>query len=159
MSKRYWYIYLIVLTSTSCDNFVFKKDNRKDIIQKKWSEVDKNEVDQPPLFKTCQYKTEKELERCFQNTITKHIQDHLIDHTFKVQEAINDTVWVPLLITKDGEIILEEFLLPDIIQNQVPDFKTVLEASISSLPEAEPAHTRGTPTSARYKLPLVIDID
>ncbi|MDY8134813.1 hypothetical protein [Aquimarina sp. 2201CG5-10] len=159
MKKRYWYTYLIIFTLCSCDHFVLKKENREDIVEKRWNELDKNDVDQPPLFKACQYKVPEELEQCFQNTITKHIHSYLMDHPIKVTESINDTIWVSLLITKEGIVKLEDFNSPDILGSQAPDFKNIIAESINTLPEIKPAHTRSTPTSARYKLPLVIQID
>lgn len=160
MGKNYWYTFIcLVITLYSCDKLVLKKDNRDTIVKEKWNELDKNEVEEPPLFEACLYKIREEQENCFHRTITQHIQEDLIDNTFTVVEAINDTVWIPLLITKDAEIIIEDYALPELIESQLPDFREILEESINNLPKIEPAHTRGTPTSARYKLPLVIKID
>lgn len=160
MDRKYWYILIILVFGLySCDNLIVKKGNREDIIEKKWSELDKNEVEEPPLFEACKYKVREELEKCFHQIITKHIQEDLMEHTFTVTKSINDTIWIPLLITKDGEILLEEYSLPKMIISQLPDFKDILEESIANLPSVEPAHTRSTPTSARYKLPLVIKIE
>ncbi|MFD2563125.1 hypothetical protein [Aquimarina rubra] len=159
MIKRSYYIFVLVFTLFSCDNLIVKKENQEEVLQEKWKEIDKNQVDEPPLFEACKQASEEEQKRCFQETINKHIGDYLSDHTITVQEAINDTVWVPLLITKEGDIILEDFLVPDIITSQIPDFKDILEESIEQLPDIEPAHTRSTPVNTRYKLPLVIRIN
>lgn len=160
MDKKYWYhLIFLVIALHSCDNLVLKKDNRDTIVEQKWNELDKNEVEEPPLFEACLYKIREEQENCFHLTITEHIHEDLIDNTLTVTKTINDTVWIPLLITKDAEIIIEDYTLPALIASQLPDFKQILEESINNLPKIEPAHTRGTPTSARYKLPLVIKID
>lgn len=159
MSIRNWHIILLVFTLFSCKNFVLKKENKEDIVKEGMDKLNRNEVEQPPLFSVCEGKAENELESCFQNTITKHIHDYLIKYPITVKKTINDTIWVPLLITKSGKIILEDFTLPDSIITQIPDLKNRLEQSIDSLPEVEPAHTRSTPVTTRYKLPIVIRID
>lgn len=159
MSVRNWYIGLLVFTLFSCKDFVLKKEHKDDIIKEGLEKLNWNEVEQPPLFAVCKRKSEEELEQCFQNTITQHIHNDLIKHTITVKEAVNDTIWVPLLITKEGKIILEDFNLPPNIETQIPDLKDRLENSIHSLPEVKPAHTRSTPVTTLYKLPLVIHID
>ncbi|WP_027393000.1 hypothetical protein [Aquimarina latercula] len=159
MIKRVYYISILVFTLFSCDNLVLKKENQKQVLKEKWNEIDKNQVDEPPLFEACKHVSEEEIERCFHNTINEQIGNYLQDQTITVKEPINDTIWVPLLITKDGDIVLEDFLVPDIITSQIPDFKDILEESIDNLPNVEPAHTRSTPVNTRYKLPLVISIN
>ncbi|WP_298310637.1 hypothetical protein [uncultured Aquimarina sp.] len=159
MIKRVYYISILIFTVCSCDNLIVKKENSEQVLEQMWSEIDKNQVDEPPLFKACRHVSEDELELCFQRTINEQVGDYLANHTITVKQAINDTVWIPLLITKDGEIKLEDFLIPDIIASQVPDFRDILEESIDNLPEIEPAHTRSTPVTTRYKLPLVIRIN
>jgi hypothetical protein len=159
MSIRNWYIGLLVFTLFSCKDFVLKKEHKDDIVEAGLKKINKNEVEQPPLFTVCKHKPIEELEQCFQNTITQHIHNYLRKHTITVKEAINDTIWVPLLITNEGKIILEDFDLPVTIETQIPDLKDSLEKSIASLPEVKPAHTRSTPVTTLYKLPLVIHID
>ncbi|WP_378179049.1 hypothetical protein [Aquimarina sp. SS2-1] len=159
MTKRFYFIYVLIFTFCSCDHLIVKKENQEEVLKEKWNEIDKNQVDEPPLFEACKHASEEEQKNCFQNLINKHISNHLTDHTITVTESINDTIWVPLLITKEGDIVLEDFLVPDIITSQIPDFKDILEESIDQLPEVEPAHTRSTPVNTRYKLPLVIRIN
>ncbi|WP_108804954.1 hypothetical protein [Aquimarina sp. Aq107] len=159
MIKRFYYISVLIFTLFSCDNLVIKKENQEQVLKEKWNEIDKNQVEEPPLFDDCKHLSGEEMERCFHNTINEQIGNYLQDQTIKVKEPINDTIWVPLLITKNGDIILEDFLVPDIITSQIPDFKNIIEESIDNLPDVEPAHTRSTPVNTRYKLPLVIRIN
>ncbi len=143
----------------SCDNFVLKKESKEEIVKEELQKLNRNEVEQHPLFKNCEHKTEAELETCFQNTITTHLHNHLAKHTFELSQSVNDTIWVPLLITKDAEIILEDFTVSNAIKNQIPDLKEIIQQGIKTLPKVEPAHTRSTPVNTLYKLPIVIHID
>ncbi len=138
---------------------MLKKENKEEILKEEWNKLNQNEVEEPPLFEVCKNKTEEEQKKCFYSTISNHIQNHLANHTFIVKEAINDTVWVPLTITKDNEIVIEDFDIPDIITTQIPDFRNILKQGISTLPQIEAAHIRSTPTSAKYRLPIVINMD
>ncbi len=159
MIKRVYYIVIVILISSSCDDLIVKKENQEKLLKEKWNEIDRNQVEQPPLFTTCRLAEEEELESCFQNTITKHINDHLSDQTIVVNKAINDTIWIPIVITKKGEIQIEKYTVPQIIKSQIPHFTDLIKESIHKLPDVKPAHTRSTPVSTRYKLPLVININ
>ena len=159
MNVKNWYIGFLVFTLFSCDNFVLKKENKKDIVKESLEKLNWHEVEQPPLFDLCKENSTKDLESCFQRTITEHIYTYLVENPLSIKETIKDTIWVPLLITKDGKIVLEDFTLPPTITVQIPDLKNIIEKSISSLPEIKPAHTRSTPVTTLYKLPLVIRVE
>ncbi len=159
MGKKHWHIYIVIFTLLSCDNFVLKKENKEEIIKERLDKLNWNEVEQPPLFEVCKKKSEEELEQCFQNTISEHLYQHLLKQEITIKKSVNDTIWIPLLITKNSEIVIEDFELPDIIALEIPNLKDILEEGISTLPKVEAAHTRSTPVTARYKLPLVIHID
>ena len=152
------FIILYVFALYSCDNLIGKKNNPKEVVEEKWSEVDTNQVDKPPLFATCLNESE-ELDNCFQQTVISHIKTHLINNSISVKETFNDTVWVPLLITKNRKIIVEDFVVPEIITSQIPDFLLILEESIKTLPRVEPAIVQSTPVNSRYKLPIVIHMN
>ncbi len=159
MHVKNLYIVLLAFILFSCDHFVLKKENKEEIVREELSKLNRNEVEQPPLFEVCKKMSEEELESCFQNTITLHIHNHLAKETITVTQNVDDTIWVPLLITKNGEIILEDFSLPNTIKKQIPNLIDILKQGVNTLPEVEPAHTRSTPVNARYKLPVVIRIE
>ncbi len=159
MVKKHWHIYIVIFTLLSCDNFVLKKEHKEEIVKERLDKLNLNEVEQPPLFEICKGKSEEQLEQCFQNTIAQHFHNHLSKQEIKIKKPVKDTIWIPLLITKNGEIIIEDFELPDPIASQIPNLKDILEEGINSLPKVAAAHTRSTPVTALYKLPLVIHID
>jgi len=158
MIKRIYYISIFICILCSCDNLIDKKENSEKILEDKWSEIDKNQVDKPPSFDACIDEPE-ESDICFQTIITQHIKTYLAANIISVKESINDTIWVPLLITKDKKIILEDFTVPSIITSQIEDFDSILAESIKSLPAVKPAIVRSTPVTTRYKLPIVIHMN
>lgn len=157
--KRIEYLFILTLILYSCDDLIEKKDKQEDVLKEKWSSIDTTQVEEPPLFEKCKHDSGEGVQNCFHKTIRDHISNYLSDRTITIKESINDTIWVPILITKNDKIVLENFVLPKVIQSQIPDFKDLLEESIQSLPKVEAAHTRGVPVNARYKLPLVISIN
>ena len=156
--SRYFYI-ILILSLVSCDLILPKKEDPQQLIEKRWQEINKNEVEEPPLFEICKDRSREELELCFHETITNHIHTSLQNYTFEVKESIHDTLWIPLIVTKEGKIIMDDFDIPNHLPEQLHDIKTHLQSSIDSLPKVKPAHTSGTSTTARYKLPLVIQLD
>ncbi len=150
---------LSCLLLCACDNFTLvSKDNPDTILKEKWATIDTTSVAKPPMFKTCRFETEATMESCFQKTLTRHIMQHVQDQTIVVTEAINDTIWIPIVITKQDSIYLETYTIPKIITDQIPDFGQLIQESISKLPSVKAAHTRGIPVTTKYKLPLVITI-
>lgn len=129
------------------------------LIKERMDEIYKNGIQQPPRFRSCKDEPEDNLQSCFENTITQHISKHLSIYTLKTTNPINDTIWLPLLISNKGKITLEHTNIPEMLKEQIPDFRTIIEQSIQSLPPVEPAHTQSTEVSTLYKVPLVIKID
>ncbi|MCK8521072.1 hypothetical protein M0D21_05815 [Aquimarina sp. D1M17] len=153
------YIGIIIFILCSCRNFELKKRDKDDIVKEMEENLNTNEVDQPPLFSVCRGKIEKELEQCFENTITKHLYNHLIKKQIQVSQPMKDTIWIPLTITKDSQIIIEDFDLPDTVAAEIPDLIAILEAGIQTLPKIKPAHARSTFVTTKYRLPIVIHIE
>ncbi|WP_343909594.1 hypothetical protein [Aquimarina litoralis] len=158
MIKRVYYIYVFIFLSFSCDKLLVKKENQEDVFREKWSEIDKNQVDKPPFFETCINEPE-EIDDCFHKTIINHIKSEIAGTKISVTTSINDTIWIPLLVDKRGKINLEEFTIPELITEQIPNFEDILIKSIKTLPKADPAIVRSTPVTSRYKLPLVIHMN
>ncbi|MFL1894908.1 hypothetical protein ACJRPK_04340 [Aquimarina sp. 2-A2] len=148
---------LLLLTSFSCDQLIVKREHRDDIKEEEWHKLNRSEVDEPPLFKTCADEPEIDGMQCFQQTLTQHIHNYINKDVLLVSENITDTLWVSLLVNTNGTIIIENYELPEFLSEQLPDLESLLTASVSSLPTVEPAHLRGVPVNVRYRLPVVLN--
>ena len=157
MNYKNWIVFIFTLSVVSCAEIVPKKENKERIVEEEWQKISKTEVDEPPLFNNCL--TEEDAELCFQQTITNHIKNHLEAQNLQLNQSINDTIWVPILITKEGEIKLETINVPESISVQIDNFPALIKESLTSLPPLKPAHTRGTEVSVKYQLPIIIAID
>lgn len=149
--------FLLFLTAISCDQLIVKKESRDDIRKEEWNKLHRSEVEEPPLFRTCADASETEGMYCFQQTLTQHIHNYINKEVILVSENITDTLWISLLINTEGTIIIEDYELPEFLSEQLPDFKTLLNNSITALPKLEPAHLRGVPVNVRYRLPVVLN--
>jgi len=90
MNWRVIWIGILFLGLLSCDSFVLKKENKDDIVKDGLNKLNWHDVEQPPFFDSCKNTAEEELEICFQQTITQHIQEHLAKQSFSIDTAIED---------------------------------------------------------------------
>jgi len=157
MGSKIWCLGLLCIALFSCDRFVLKKENKEELIKEKLDNFNWNYVDEPPMFQECRIKFVEELEECFQKNITAYLHTYLSKQEINIQKSLNDTVWIPLLIDKKGTVTLENLEIPTAIATEIPNLKQLLEKSIDSLPKLAPAHTRSTPVTVRYILPLIIN--
>ena len=95
---------------------------------------------------------------CFKNTIHKKIGEQLNQHTFKIQDSINETIYVDVLIDAKGKIILDSMHSTENIKNQLPALESVLATTVDNLPRVFAANKRGVPVATKYRLPILIQL-
>ncbi len=157
---RFYFLYFLMvfpLLLGSCNFFEMKKLNPEEVLERELSELRKGGVEGYPLFEICRDKKEKKAQkRCFQQQLSDHIADYLEQQDFYIEENVADTLWIPLLIDSTGIVTIEDFEVPDFIAIQEPSLPVLLEESVQTLPELQPAHIRSTPVATRYRLPLIL---
>jgi hypothetical protein len=67
-------------------------------------------------------------------------------------------VYVDLLITSKGKIVLEAMESSEEIKNQLPKLDSVLRISVNKIPNVYAAIKRGIPVTTKYRLPIKIQI-
>jgi len=145
---------ILLIFITSCDKFAFSKNKE---IQTLDTIVDYTAVDLSPSFPVCDSiidKTEKS--NCFRNTIHKKIGEELQKHTLTSQDAIDETVFVDLLINVEGKFILQEISSSENIKKQLPKLDSILQLSVDNLPKIFPAIKKRFPVATKYRLPIRI---
>ena len=145
---------ILLIFITSCDKFSFSKNKE---IQTLDTIVDYTAVDLSPSFPVCDSiidKTEKS--NCFRNTIHKKIGEELQKHTLTSQDAIDETVFVDLLINVEGKFILQEISSSENIKKQLPKLDSILQLSVDNLPKIFPAIKKRFPVATKYRLPIRI---
>ncbi|HSP82909.1 MAG TPA: hypothetical protein VLN72_04180, partial [Gillisia sp.] len=89
-------------------------------------------------------------------TVANSVNAYLARQEPIVTEAIDDTVFVHLEISKTGVPTIESIEVDTLVTNQIPELKLWLQQSIDSLPKIYPASKRGIPVSSVFKMPIVI---
>lgn len=149
---------ILVITLWSCDQFTLvKKEKKEDIIEEEWEKIDKNAIEEPPLFAVCTMVSESKQDSCFAYQLYHHIENSLKNESLFYQSSNKtDTLYINLLIDKNASITYEDFKLPPYLKNKYPDFKLKLNEGIKALPKLLPATKRGVPTNIKYRLPILI---
>jgi hypothetical protein len=156
MSLRGFSFLIVLIFFTSCDKFSGTKNNN---LQKLDTILDRTSVDFSPSFKVCDSLIDKaEKENCFRNTIHQEIGAELQKYTLISKSAINETIYVALIINAGGEIILKKVQSSEMIKNQLPVLDSLIRVAIEKLPNIHPAIKRGIPVTSKYHLPIRIQL-
>jgi len=156
MFLRIFSLLLLFLFITSCDKFSYSKSKNLQVVD---TIVDFTSVDFSPSFKVCDSLIDKHQKSdCFRTTIHQKIGAELQNHQFIIIDSISEIVYVDLLITSKGKIVLEATESSEEIKNQLPELDSVLRISIDKIPNVYAAIKRGIPVTTKYRLPIKIQI-
>ena len=121
--------------------------------------VNFSSVDTSPSFKVCDSIIDKQKKtNCFRTTIHQKIGAELQKHQFVIRDSISEIVYVDLLITSNGKIVLEAMDSSEEIKNQLPKLDSILRISVDKIPNVYAAIKRGIPVTTKYRLPIKIQI-
>ena len=121
--------------------------------------VNFSSVDTSPSFKVCDSIIDKQKKNnCFRTTIHQKIGAELQKHQFVIRDSISEIVYVDLLITSKGKIVLEAMESSEEIKNQLPKLDSVLRISVDKIPNVYAAIKRGIPVTTKYRLPIKIQL-
>lgn len=150
-------LFLLCTVLTGCNNFETRKISSEEVLDQESRSLNWNEVDEYPAFDNCRNITEIEKAReCFESTVASSVNAYLARREPIVTEAIDDTVFVHLEISKTGVPTIESIEADSLVSNQIPDLQLWLKQSIDSLPRIHPASKRGIPVSSVFIMPIVI---
>lgn len=143
---------------TSCDWFASKEEKTQELVNEEMRNINFNEVDKYPLFYNCDEMLDKggQLE-CFQNTLLSQYTETLEDFEFKFVSDVNTTIYVDFLVDNKGQISVLEVERNEDIENQIPEFRTIIARSLKGLPPLSPALKRGVPVSSKFRIPIIVN--
>ena len=147
---------LLLLFCNSCDLVMGLDDSKIETLD---TIIDFSSVDFSPSFPVCDsIITKQEKSACFRNTMHAKISSELQKHSFTIKEAVSETVFVHLLISANGTVVLDEIQSSENIQIQLPTLDSLLKISVRNLPKITPASKRGIPVVTKYSLPIEIQL-
>ena len=115
--------------------------------------------DELPSFEVCNdIVNESERKSCFNTKILNLIYSNLSLEKVRVNNKINDTLIISLLINEKGKISLIGIKNEDKLVNKIPELKTLIGNSLEKIPSLYPATktNMGIPVSSKFSLPLII---
>ena len=141
---------------TSCDKFSFSKSKKQQALD---TIVDFSSVDMFPSFKVCDAIINKDKKAdCFRKTIHQKIGEELLKHEFTIKDAIDEVVYVDVLINSKGEFRIDAIVSSKNIKNKIPKLDSLIKATVQNLPTIYPAIKRGIPVTTKYRLPVKIKL-
>ncbi len=144
----------------SCELNINKKISVDEILDEEWRTFNWSDVDEYPSFSHCDSLQNLSLKKeCFITTLSDQISEDLIINTKTVNRTIQDTVMLRFVISKNGQITLEEL----IVDKNIIDLKGVInssfESSIDKLPKIFPAIKRGQQVKVKFSLPIFVSTE
>lgn len=148
---------LCLLCCCSCELFQTKTVSEAALVDQKMAEINMKEVDVYPMFPDCDEKASKfAQQKCFESQIAAVYAQVLAQQHFVVEDDISDTVYVYLLIDKNGEILFQKTEKSDSIAMMLPQLDSLLQKKTDSLPHIFPAQKQGIKVASKFVLPIVV---
>lgn len=143
---------------TSCNWFTSNEEKTQELVNEEMRNINFNEVDRYPLFDDCDEMMDKtgQLD-CFQNTLLSQYTETLEDFEFQFVSDINTTIYVDFMVDFNGEISVLEVQRNEDIENQIPEFRSIITQSLKGLPPLSPALKRGVPVSSKFRIPIIVN--
>ncbi|MAU63301.1 MAG: hypothetical protein CMC38_02985 [Flavobacteriaceae bacterium] len=146
--------FLIIFLLLGCKN----NSNQKKVVVPSSLTV-WNVNDEFPSISSCeQIESESERKICFQQKLTKSIFDNIDFSKIVVNNNLNDTLKISILIDKDGKISIYDSEINLKVKKQIPLIDSILYDAINNLPKVLPAIKTniGVEVNSRFELPIII---
>jgi len=142
----------------SCNWFVSKEEKTRELVNEEMRQINFNEVDRYPLFNDCDEMMDKESQlECFKTTLLSHYTATLKEFEFEFVSDVSITVYVDFLVDNEGQISVLEVERNEDIDEQIPEFRSIVIQSLKGLPPLLPALKRGVPVSSKFRIPILLN--
>jgi len=156
--KRFLIVFCAIIV-ISCNYFEKKKVYAKDILEEELQTFNWNDVDEYPTFDLCDTTSGKENKRkCFENTLTQILNEHLSRQNIIVTEDVSDTIILKITIDNQGQFTVNEIRSSELTKTQIPKIDSLLIRGFDSLPKIYPAIKRSQQVTTQFSLPVVVSI-
>ena len=156
MKLRVIFLLLLAGFTASCQFFNLDKNSMQQEVD---TVVDFSVVDVSPSFAVCDSVIDKAAKTaCFRHTIHLQISKSLSATPMVVENPINETIFVHVLIDKAGKITLKNIESTTELKEALVHLDSLVRLSLQSLPIVFPAIKRGIPVSTQYQLPIKIQV-
>lgn len=151
--------FLGMIWMASCNYFNVKKTSSEAILNEELKTFNWNEVDEYPVFKSCDTSINKnQKEKCFETTLLEIMTLRLYQNEILVSQDIYDTIFVEFKVDDKGVLEITRTEIDSLIITEISEIESYLYESIDSLPVIYPALKRGQQVTTKFKLPLIIKV-
>ncbi len=149
---------LLLLSLNSCQLFETEKISTETFYKEELNSIDWNDVDQYPVFKACEERTEKEVQRqCFVNSLSETLYNTVQKNIYGTYQSISSTVLVELSVSERARFSIDTIRMDSLLLHTFPRLKSALYKSVDSLQLIAPAYKRGIPVRTQFTLPIRIE--
>lgn len=154
------FIFLFLISLTSCEYFNVKKTSSSEILNEELQSFKWNEVDTYPTFTSCNTSTSKvESKQCFERVLTTYISSFLLNEHIVVGKDVNDTIVLQFQVSETGDLDLLKTDVSNTTIEEIPNIKDLLKQSLSAVPKIFPAIKRGQQVKTEFTLPVIINVN
>jgi hypothetical protein len=144
----------------SCEWKERTKTMTREFVEAELKTIDWNQLDQFPLFDSCDETSKKEVQQeCFQTTLVTHLSMALQDFKMQSTSKSQDTLFVDFKVDSLGIITVLNITGSIELINENGDFQQFVSQSLKQLPRLHPPLKRGIPVVAQFRVPLVIRVN
>lgn len=145
-----WILIGLCVFLLGCKNEKFQKIDAETIAEKEFKSLNLKEVDQFPLFKTCDETENRQQQKaCFEKEIHQWLKPQVDSLEYNTSET--DSLQLYLSIETDGSLVLDSLETKLKISNQ-------LDSIFKQSPKLYPAQKRGVPVKVSFQLPLILKV-
>jgi len=157
---KYVLLFIIMLLATSCQFFETEKISSETFYDEEIKTIDWKDVDQYPVFKSCEAFSEKEAQKnCFENTLATYLFEAVTSNKDMSIKDLNDTVYVKFSVSEKGQLSVKSIKIDSLIKAELPRLEEKLRKKIDSIALTAPAYKRGIPVKTKFTLPIVLQTD
>ncbi|MGS2763872.1 hypothetical protein [Sinomicrobium sp. M5D2P9] len=148
---------ILFVVMSSCNRGKEEKPSSDKLVQDEIRNINWNEVDQYPLFETCDETAEKIRQKaCFEKTFVRYLYAGIEDQQVVMHGSVDDTIYVRFLISGTGKISVAEIEQKEKWEKHVPGLDSIVAVSLKKMPVLHPALKRNIPVATKYRLPVVL---
>ncbi|NND87801.1 MAG: hypothetical protein HKM28_00980 [Flavobacteriaceae bacterium] len=145
-----------MVATTSCQFFETEKLNTETLYQEEVKTIDWKNVDQYPLFATCEMESEKAAQKkCFESTLASQLISAIQHKKITTVHTLQDTIILQIEITKNAKVRARGVRVDTVLFSEIPQLKDWILQSIDSLQLIAPAYKRGIPVATNFEFPVV----
>jgi hypothetical protein len=153
-------ILLLLLVTSSCQFFETEKISTETFYEEDLKAINWNDVDQYPVFRSCESITEKnEQKDCFSQVLIHSLSQAAWNSTTGVGYDLNDTIWLRIDISETAELKVREIQIDSSLLRAYPLMKQALLDRLDSVKLIAPAYKRGIPVRTEFSLPIVVETE